>query len=484
MKLSLQMVADQLENSDIALHINETGDVSYRSSRTYVSEGNLYVAQEGEDAYVYGRYPDSYILLKNTSMERAQNQVLDIFDRYAEWMEKIERYLEEDDYQNFIDTCYEIFRDPIFIMNYSGKLIALTKRIDGKALNNPEWEHLSTYGYSSVRNYNKFKDAIHKQDAKLNSTPVYFKNPPTADRTNFMVSIVCHNRSVYGRITVMEYFRKLTDGDARLLKHISDLAGRHMYYQGEAIDRWEGDNIVFDLLVRKKVSGDKLKQLMDFYSWQSGNRFRVCVLDCKKHSETGGMGLVRDYFGNFFQGNPLAVYEDKVVVILNEDVVTANELLRRLNNPYVNELGVRVGLSLEFYGLHRTYEYYLQAVYAAARLEKDGGIFYLFYNCALEYILASDSREKKLAALHPDVADQIRKEGTPRNENLNTLYKYLMNERSPSRTSKAMHIHRNTLLYRINKLAEEMRYSLEDDYTREYIVISVMIANMLILEEG
>lgn len=483
MKLSLQMVADQLEDHDMALHISEAGDVLYRSSRTYVSEGNFYVTCDGEDVYIYGRYPDSYILLKNTTEERVQNQVLDIFDRYAEWMEKIDRYLEENDYQNFIDVCYEIFRDPVFILNHSGKLIALTKRVDGKALNNPEWEHLNTFGYSSIQNYHKFKDAIWKQAEKMSSAPAFFKNPPTADRTNFMVSMVCYNQSVYGRITVMEYFRKLTDGDMRLLEHISNLTARHMYYETKVINRWEGDSIVFDLLAQKKISEDELKQLMDFYFWQSDNRFRVCVLDCKRHSETGGMGIVREYFENFFQGSPLAVYEDRVVVILNEDTVTVNELLRKLNNPYVNELGVRAGLSLEFYGLHRTFEYYQQAVYAVAQMEKNGGIFYLFYNCALEYILTSDCPEKKLSAIHPDVAIQIRKAGTSRNENLNTLYKYLMNERSPSRTSKALHIHRNTLLYRINKLAEEMRYDLEDDYTREYMVISIMIANILISQE-
>lgn len=60
----------------------------------------------------------------------------------------------------------------------------------------------------------------------------------------------------------------------------------------------------------------------------------------------------------------------------------------------MNELGVRAGLSLEFYGLHRTFEYYQQAVYAVAQMEKNGGIFYLFYNCALEYILTSDCPEK------------------------------------------------------------------------------------------
>lgn len=141
-----------------------------------------------------------------------------------------------------------------------------------------------------------------------------------------MVSMVCYNQSVYGRITVMEYFRKLTDGDMRLLEHISNLTARHMYYETKVINRWEGDSIVFDLLAQKKISEDELKQLMDFYFWQSDNRFRVCVLDCKRHSETGGMGIVREYFENFFQGSPLAVYEDRVVVILNEDTVTVNEL--------------------------------------------------------------------------------------------------------------------------------------------------------------
>ena len=479
MKLSLQMIADQLEEYEPFLHIQESDNTLYRSSRLFRSEGNLYVAQMDEHTCIYGCYPDSYILLKNIQEEQVQNKVLDIFDQYASWMEEIELCLENGNYQKVVDICFEIFRDPVFILGQTAKLIALTKKIDKNALNNPEWVHLADYGYSSLQNYEKFKGALNKQALHKNSEPVYYKNPPTSDRTCFMVSMLCHQQTIYGRITVMEYFRKLTPGDTLLLKYISDRISRHMHYQSQAVQKWEGSSIFLNLLLHKKISQEEMLQLKQFYSWTGSETYRICVLEYADKSAKKDLAVMEGYCEKIFRHCPVAICEDRVVAILDQEKTSLNLLLEKIQSPYMNELDIKMGISLEFRDLHQAHSFYQQAIFALSQSKSSKEKYEMFYDCAIEYLILCNDLKNKKSAIHPDIARLIEKAGIRNNETLHTLYQYLTNERSLIKASDAMHIHRNTLLYRINKITEEITYDLSNSYTREYMILSIIAVHIL-----
>lgn len=55
-----------------------------------------------------------------------------------------------------------------------------------------------------------------------------------------------------------------------------------------------------------------------------------------------------------------------------------------------------------------------------------------------------------------------------------TLYAFLINERSHVKTSKALSVHRNTVVYRINKVEAILDLDLEDAHTRLSIIISCL----------
>lgn len=104
--------------------------------------------------------------------------------------------------------------------------------------------------------------------------------------------------------------------------------------------------------------------------------------------------------------------------------------------------------------------YVKQAVYAIKRgyKRKPEANYFIFYRYALDYILESDSIEEKFCACHPDVIELWRKEKKPENYELQTLREYLQCERSLLKASENLFIHRNTLLYRINKIIDNMDY--------------------------
>ncbi len=474
MKLSLDMIAIQLKDADVFLHINEERSDKYRSSRTFRSAGNLYVTQSGADTYVYGNYPDSYILFKNAQEDYVQNVMLDIFDLYAEWIEALHASLEAEDMQTAINICYEMFGNPVFILSHNGKLLAITNKVDKDQLNNPEWDHYMTYGYSSYQNFQKFRAAINKQASWLSSEAVLYKNPPTADRTEFMISMICDRHTIYGRFTVMGYFRKLTEGDAQLLSFVSDVIARHLAASNKKEHHAEGSSILLNMFRKKMLSEHEKNELRQYYSWKEEEIFRVCVLS-RRSMAVDDEDLFQEYLEGLFPNCPVLKYEQKTILVLAGDAIKTENLVEKLEKSCVREWNVTVGLSLEFRELEKAYEYLAQAIYAISKAGNKERIA-MFYHYGLEFLLSLDSAEQKLLAIHPDVAEWIRRDGSANSESINTLYTYLLYERSLRRAAEAIFVHRNTLLYRIGKLTGEMKYDLDEPYTRQYVLTSILLA--------
>lgn len=108
-------------------------------------------------------------------------------------------------------------------------------------------------------------------------------------------------------------------------------------------------------------------------------------------------------------------------------------------------------------------------------------ICYEFYDYAILYLLETVSGKKhdQLCACHPDVVRMIRagyREGEE--EKLNTLYVYLRNDCSPTRTAQQLYLHRNTLLYRLKKIMDELEYSIAEKQDKDYMLFSIQLMRL------
>ena len=113
-----------------------------------------------------------------------------------------------------------------------------------------------------------------------------------------------------------------------------------------------------------------------------------------------------------------------------------------------------------------------QAEFALGTSRKEAGRFTDFYSLALDYLIRSDYHpDRCLAACHPDVyrlfcQDEVLYQ---------TLWAYLLQDRSVNRTVQMLYVHKNTLLYRLRRIEELLQYSFSDPYTRSYMRISFLL---------
>ena len=472
MKLTMEMLAQQLAEKDIYPHLNEYSGKMYRGVRNFKTENAFYVDGDGDNSYIYGESEDSYILVKKCSVSDAMNAVMDIFDNLNEKFEELVHALQNKDYQRVVDICFELLKNPVFIMSASSKLIAINSQTRAEDLDNPEWKHLYKYGYSSVENYQRFKGMLRKHELNFNTKPVLYSSPPTSDRTSFIVTMLCCDKTIFGRITVMEYFKKFSNGDYDFLELIANIISDYMKITSISVPEIKHSDIIAKLIDDKDISEEEAKRIKDYLGWQSGDMHRVLVVGCKYSLEQ--IKLVKEYIDNFFPDYPSSIYNNDIVIILKDNKTQPLRTIEnRILNSYLMKLNLTFGFSLKFSDLCKLKCYYEQALYAISEGKNKPVNF--FYDYGVKFILNSQNEEAKFKACHPDVLKLVGNFGGVESEIMNTLYCYLANERNLIKTSEKLSIHRNTLIYRVNKLKDAMEYDINEPYTREYIYLSLML---------
>ena len=74
--------------------------------------------------------------------------------------------------------------------------------------------------------------------------------------------------------------------------------------------------------------------------------------------------------------------------------------------------------------------------------------------------------------IHPEVTRLAEYDAVHHTEFARTLEVWLAKERSQAKTAAALHLHRNTLTYRLQRIRELLECDLEDDDTRLHLLLS------------
>lgn len=130
------------------------------------------------------------------------------------------------------------------------------------------------------------------------------------------------------------------------------------------------------------------------------------------------------------------------------------------------------GYSAAFSDIRYIREYYLQAKITLDFCKKTAGELYDYENYAMNYLFSVTKSNLHANVTHPAILTLQQYDKTHHTEFAETLYVYLKNERSQSATAKELHLHRNTLTYRLHRLRDLISCNLDDAKVRMHILVS------------
>ena len=177
-------------------------------------------------------------------------------------------------------------------------------------------------------------------------------------------------------------------------------------------------------------------------------------------------------------------YQDKIATLFNHrkqpDARSLDHALKRIST----ELNCEIGVSDTFQGYYDLHTYYMQAEWAltcpsSARLKEVCPMIRYYRDYAVHHMLYVFSKNKKWKLMTvPELLTLKKYDQDNHTELLKTLYLYLIYERSAGITAQELHIHRNNLAYRMERISEICGFQLDDPAVRQRLTLSLKAMEM------
>ncbi|MDR0459766.1 MAG: helix-turn-helix domain-containing protein [Coriobacteriales bacterium] len=459
---------------------------------------NLMILGDFDESLIDQEKSRVILLMNENSVGKVLDQVMAIFEHYTSWYDRLQAALiAGDSLQQILDIGAEQLANPIALLDASMSLLIKAGELPAD-VSNTIWAELLSHGYSPVDLMPVHLRPLIDSRVINNEPPFVVQVPDVWQDRSWMISGVHVHGQVFGTFGATELYTPFTIGQLSLiacLKQVVETALERSEQFAKQPDDFA--NFISQLLAGYPVDPQIVAYQLTRQGWQQDTRFKLyCIgrpdrgfaserldkyflqlqaaVDARifvheglivaiEHIGEAQRGAATDY-SNLVQRSEVAErYSSRYQGEVIEDMVfaqpTANasqqhqRLLRFLK---VNELCA--GVSLPFTGFGRLRNALTQARLA---LSQAGGVNQTslldFGQCFEDCLVGLLSRSIDLESIvHPDIL-RLWQSSLPRDrENIISLGVYLLNGCNLSATAKQLHVHRNTLDYRLQRISSDL----------------------------
>lgn len=233
------------------------------------------------------------------------------------------------------------------------------------------------------------------------------------------------------------------------------------------------DSLVSDTALTDSAA----KRLM--FPYPVGTSMCIAVVRVLARQELVQRNMLAKILGHRFPQGLVDVDDDITCMLSVEEM----DAFRNENLFNVSQVAA-MGVSLPFFDASAIPSRFRQAIFALGKADGRAGVFEC-KDFAYERIIAQlRSLDDIEGLLHPALA--ILKEHDRISDGCmyETLRCYLSHNCSLAQCAKALFIHKNTLLYRLRRIKEQVGEVLEDPRERQYLFISYIIAEGDFVDQG
>ncbi|PJI10452.1 MULTISPECIES: PucR family transcriptional regulator [Clostridium] len=447
------------------------------------------------------------IFICSNSAASIFNEVLGIFFEYqtlnVNSLKLLEVLSQNTGLQNIVNIASKSIGNPIFISNTNFKVLSFTDNIKVDA---PVWKGITSKTYKRYDNLQRIlKDNIF--DSRI---PIYFKSTNSAsynfddldkledritknsesvlykESDKFIMSRMWSNiyagNKLLGQAIILEAFKPFTERDIKLINILSDAISvelqKHNYY--ESTDISNKDLLILELLDGKISCEEDINETAKFTHLNLKYPLNVISVISKKNISYVQFKYIRDFFENIFYNSICVLYKGNIAIVTSciQDKLLYENCFKKLNKVLSN-LEMFCGVSRPFYNLISINKYYKQSLKSIelGQCLDDNKYIFFYDSYILQHIFSVCSREGSLKDFcHPSIFKLIDYDNMYKTDYLKNLYLYVTNFKNQSKLAELMHVHRNTLRYRISKIEEIMNVDLNnvDEFFSIYLSFKIL----------
>lgn len=386
------------------------------------------------------------------------NKVQDIFEKYSQWdYSLIQTIAAHKSLQIVSDQVATVLHNPFVILD-----IALKKIVKGGQL--PEdymgtmWELMMDKGYTPSETFSISTDELYAI-LRHHNKPYTPKGSPYTQFSDLMVNLYLDGK-LFAFIATTSINAPFTQGQISLLQHIRDLMELAIASSTEFKGSTEVVTYYLEQLLKGFPVNDKIISYhLNERGWSSQDSFRVYTMaypNGKEHNESQA---------DFCLYRIKRIHEDVITFSYENSIITITRKLQKNENEkyekklleLLSKLGLHCGCSNFFSNFSDLKYYYIQskaALYEGEKAESKN-ILWSFDDYYFSHIVNLMDNSTSLKSMcHAKILRLYNHDNINETDFVQCLKIYLYTGCNITQTGKELFMHRNTLSYRLEKIAD------------------------------
>ena len=378
--------------------------------------------------------------------------------------------------QDLLDIAHDIFQRPMFIKGDGNMIYAITSSYSNDV--HPSWssfiQNVNTRAveFESVRTVSEdpeFSRAFSQKECAVLRSPFYGGMVLHAN--------VWLDEKRVCEIIALENGVPFSEDEKELMDMFASFLGLHVSINKEHFLAGTDPITTFtSLLNQRPVAPLELIHVNNQTGWNAEDEFAVAAADTPAKKDTPLLAVFRDKIKSALPMSVTFIYKSKVVSIVNLTRSGGYQTVSRIISRQIASESLHCGISFEFTGIENIKEYYNLALLACSIADRLDKKFLDMYSAAHIRITERIHSIADLQDLiHPDLIRLDHLDPQRTSHYLKTLYAYLLCGGNYTDTANYLGLHRNSLIYRMNRIQGIIKSDLNDVHNRHFLLISYLL---------
>lgn len=364
-----------------------------------------------------------------------------------------------------ISTASKLIGNPLIVIDLSFKVLSSSPAED---ITDPLWSDNVKKGYCSYEFIAELKKMEVIKRGRKTKRPFEVTCPESPNKkVVFRIEV---EGKIIGNILLIECQKQITAEDYDYLVLISDIISRELgkkqFYKNTR--NVMSEEILYDLLENNLENKVMIKERIKSAALTFSRHILVLAVDLSgfELKQSAYTRYLNSSLMDLFPVSSSIYYEDYIVIIFDMGPQGKKQSKFDRVRSFLSENKLKMGVSSEFSSIEDCSIYYHQAVASleiGKILEPERVIFQYEDIQPYNFIYISKDKISKEAFFNSSLYALKDYDDKNNSKMYQTLYVYLKNNHSMTKTAEEMFIHRNTLRYRLEKISEIIGLDLDED---------------------
>ncbi|MDR1359267.1 MAG: helix-turn-helix domain-containing protein [Coriobacteriales bacterium] len=245
------------------------------------------------------------------------------------------------------------------------------------------------------------------------------------------------------------------------------------------------ETFLLDIIERKLADRTTIQERIKLYNLEFHEFLVAIIVEMEERfRKTDKLLLLKQMLKNLFKRDAVFIYDDALIIVYDNASIEGLSERERIAS-FVELLKThhcRAAISMPFHDLDALYTYYNQAVtcFDIADQMKSTERALRYEDLILEHMVLRFGEVFDLYDLIPPSVWELSKIDTQKGSSLvDTLFCYVRHRQDITSAASAMHVHYNTLKYRVNKISEMAGIDLNDPEVAFRIMLAERVLVLL-----